>query len=171
MVKKAGTTKKCNKCRAVLNDANWTRSNRACCNYICKPCRAKYLSQREVKSGSRVGAHYSDPRGQTLTNARYRAKKKGLEFSLTYETCPPLPTHCPVLGVKLEYGGGNTSEAKSNSPSLDRIDNTKGYTPDNVIWVSSEANVIRGRSHWMKILRVGEFYRDLDLQRTRKEAA
>ena len=32
---------------------------------------------------------------------------------------------------------------KDNSPSLDRIDSSKGYTPDNVWVISRRANIIK----------------------------
>ncbi len=75
-----------------------------------------------------------------LTKAKGRAKKMNIEFSLTLGNIPPLPTHCPALGVKLETGViGNCH----NAPSLDRINSAAGYTPDNVAWISWRANRIK----------------------------
>lgn len=40
---------------------------------------------------------------------------------------------CNLSGVELEFD-------KTNSASLDRIDNTKGYTLENVQWVHKDIN-------------------------------
>lgn len=49
-------------------------------------------------------------------------------------------THCPILGVELDYYAESRQE---NSPSFDRIDNTKGYVPGNVQIISWRANRIK----------------------------
>lgn len=68
-----------------------------------------------------------------------RAKERGLEFDLKV-TDLVVPAHCPLLGIPIIRGTGN---AHDNSPSLDRIDNTKGYTKDNVWIISKRANTIK----------------------------
>lgn len=52
------------------------------------------------------------------------------------------PTHCPVLGIELDYYGvaGSRNEA---SVSFDRVDSTMGYVPGNVIVISWRANRIK----------------------------
>ena len=72
--------------------------------------------------------------------AKNRAKSKGIEFSLKVEDIV-VPAVCPVLGIPLYT---NKGKAGPNSPSLDRIDNTKGYTPENIQIISYRANVIKG---------------------------
>ena len=44
---------------------------------------------------------------------------------------------CPVLGIELDWG---MNGIQPNSPSLDRIDPTKGYIPGNVMIMSTLAN-------------------------------
>lgn len=51
------------------------------------------------------------------------------------------PTHCPVFGFKLRYGGGH--KGKDLAASIDRIDSLKGYSPDNVQIISFKANRIK----------------------------
>lgn len=50
------------------------------------------------------------------------------------------PTHCPILGLELDWFA---ESAQENSPSYDRIDHTKGYTPGNVAIMSWRANRIK----------------------------
>lgn len=74
-----------------------------------------------------------------LSSLRARAKRLGLEFSLT-EKDIKIPKRCPVLGILLEWGEGF---AKDSSPSVDRIDTSLGYTPDNIMVISHRANRIK----------------------------
>jgi hypothetical protein len=43
--------------------------------------------------------------------------------------------------MKLEF---NTAGFRETSPSIDRIDSTKGYTPDNIQIISWKANRVKG---------------------------
>lgn len=58
-----------------------------------------------------------------------------------------LPTHCPILGLELDY----TFEGprQDNRPSLDRINNELGYIVGNVQVISWRANRLKndGTSH------------------------
>jgi len=58
--------------------------------------------------------------------------------------------------MPLVKGGNN-----NNSPSLDRIDNTKGYTPDNVVVVSNRANSIKRDATPDELMAVAKFYMQL----------
>lgn len=69
-----------------------------------------------------------------------RAKNAGIEFDLTEEDIV-IPERCPILGVILERG--TDGRASPNSPSVDRIDSTKGYVRGNIAVMSYRANVIK----------------------------
>ena len=77
---------------------------------------------------------------QVLLSAKSTAKKRGLEFDLTLETLPPIPSECPVLGTLLFKAFHSDPK---NKPSLDRIDPKLGYIPGNVRWISWRANNLR----------------------------
>lgn len=71
-------------------------------------------------------------------NAKIRAKRYGHEFTIDLSDVV-VPSTCPVLHIPLVF-----TEAKSNNtPSLDRIDNTKGYVPGNVQVISWRANYMK----------------------------
>lgn len=74
------------------------------------------------------------PERKLLYGARNRAKKVGLDFDIE-ESDIIIPEYCPLLGIKLELLG-----QCDNSPSLDRIDNSKGYIKGNVWVISFKAN-------------------------------
>jgi len=50
------------------------------------------------------------------------------------------PTHCPILGIELDYFAEQTQE---NSPSFDCLDPSKGYVVGNVFIISWRANRIK----------------------------
>ena len=90
---------------------------------------------REHGNGMR-GVH--DPRGYLLARARERAKQRGWEFSITKEDIV-IPEKCPLLGITIIP----KAKDRCHSPSLDRIDSSRGYTPDNIQVVSSRANTLK----------------------------
>ena len=53
----------------------------------------------------------------------------------------------------------------SSSMSVDRIDNSKGYIPDNIILVSMLANAIKSQATPEDILKVGKYYKNLYKQK------
>jgi hypothetical protein len=86
-----------------------------------------------------------DPRQKLFYAAKKRAAEKNLVFTITVQDIA-IPERCPVLGIKLRagVGGGTVSVARlENSPTLDRIDNDKGYTPDNIAVISLRANNLK----------------------------
>lgn len=69
--------------------------------------------------------------------AKNRAKTRGIEFDID-QSDVFVPDVCPVLGIKISIGGD-----RMNSPSLDRIDNNKGYIKGNVCVISFRANALK----------------------------
>ncbi len=63
----------------------------------------------------------------------------------------PLPTHCPILGLELNYNyidSPKTGEGRiENSASIDRLDNSKGYVKGNVVVCSWRANRIKNNGN------------------------
>lgn len=86
-----------------------------------------------------------DRRAQVLiSNARIRAKRKGLDFDLDQHVDTIQKRidrgHCEVTGFPFNLEGGRTFD----SPSLDRINPKKGYVFTNVRVVIHLANVAMG---------------------------
>ncbi len=85
---------------------------------------------------------------ERFNRIRQNARHRGIEFSLTIEDYINLCEQtlvCPILGIELDYSilclsGG---KKRPNVASLDRIDNTKGYTTDNVQIISWAANLMK----------------------------
>lgn len=77
-----------------------------------------------------------DPTYEMFMSARKRAKAKQLEFDIDKSDIV-IPSVCPVLNIPVYISKGKSSK---NSPCLDRIDNSKGYTKDNIRVISNKAN-------------------------------
>jgi len=71
--------------------------------------------------------------------AKCRAKRAGLVFNIALEDIV-IPEICPVFGTPFIKGSWKNH---AYSPSLDRIETSKGYEPGNVWVISHRANLIK----------------------------
>lgn len=78
-----------------------------------------------------------------LFRAKQRAKQKQFEFNIGVADII-IPSRCPILDIEI-IRNKNTS-TKVNSPSLDRIDNTKGYIKGNIMVISNKANTMKNNA-------------------------
>jgi hypothetical protein len=85
-----------------------------------------------------------------LSGCKQRAKEKGLDFNLTIEDIT-VPEYCPILGLKLQPSEGTFSHS---SPSVDRINNTKGYVKGNVWVISRRANVLKSDATFEELKKI-----------------
>jgi hypothetical protein len=148
----------CAGCKQLLpEDAfqtdRWRKKRGRC--HKCRACRSlefkrwkntpKYREYLDKLQAERHALKLTNPRERwardAVDAARVRAKSKGLAFGLTWKwLLNSTPSCCPLLGVPLAY---DNDRSQSNSPSLDRIDNSKGYEPDNCWVISMLANRIK----------------------------
>jgi hypothetical protein len=105
-----------------------------------------------------------------LCNARTRASERGLEFAIGRADIE-IPDRCPVLGIPfvgpLSSGEPRAYFAQSYAPSIDRIDNARGYTADNIVVVSGRANGIKGDATVAELGQVFDFYTQIDRRQPR----
>ena len=83
------------------------------------------------------------------------AKKRGHEVTITEDDIE-IPTHCPILGIPLEMG---TRMRKDGSPSLDRVNNSKGYVKGNVRVISWRANRLKSDATVEEIKAIYDYMR------------
>lgn len=81
------------------------------------------------------------PKKRMLRRAKTRAKERGLDFNLELSDVN-IPDVCPILGIPLQVHKGR-SGGYSDSPALDRVDNSKGYIKGNVMVISHLANMMK----------------------------
>lgn len=92
-------------------------------------------------------------------NHKNKSKRNGIQFDITSNYLIdifPKDMKCPVLGIKMEWGGSSTK----NSPSLDKIIPSKGYVKGNVAWISYKANVIKNDANFKDIMKVAKWLKE-----------
>jgi hypothetical protein len=146
-----------------------SRDGRSAC---CRICTRK--QQKEFRdSGKQAKYHRDNPHVRQLStmvaNSRRRAKEKNLDHNIDVAYLRSIcPSHCPYLGVKLRWevqdGLGMKAKAFHNSPSLDRIDGSKGYVRGNVAIVSYRANTIKQDATEQELIQMGQRIAELKMQ-------
>lgn len=80
-------------------------------------------------------------RRSLFATARKRARAKGRDFTIKVEDIEwPKDGLCPILQVPLKKHRG---KIEPNTPTLDRINQEKGYIPGNVKVISWTANYVK----------------------------
>ena len=157
LLKVVRTSKVCGHCKVDKPLTDYTKNNAAGdgLQSKCRPCDVAYQAKRRADNPEKsleYGRAYQknkrkdyNYRLQMLINAsKQRAKNKDREHNISVEDIKkifPEDGCCPIFGMKLEF---NSAGFRENSPSIDRIDSTKGYTPDNIQIISWKANRIKG---------------------------
>ncbi len=118
------------------------------------PDRVQLWKKREYKKNivryqeSNKNYKFNNYERVLLGCAKYSSKKKNLPFDLELSDII-IPDVCPVLGIKIviptiRAGKGRGGfPARLNNPTLDRFDNSKGYTKDNIRVISWRANRLK----------------------------
>lgn len=81
----------------------------------------------------------NNPELAMFVSAKSRAKRLGLQFDIELSDVV-MPERCPVFGIPLYYSKDHQT---NNSPSIDRLDTTKGYVKGNIAVISMRANRIK----------------------------
>jgi len=94
------------------------------------------------------------PEAYLLNHAKTRANKTGRKFTLILADIK-IPKRCPVLNIPLVQGEGGTI---FGSPTIDRLDNSRGYTPDNIMIISRRANSLKSDATFKEMKKLAQFY-------------
>lgn len=110
--------------------------------HLTQTCWSSKLAMKKEAHHKKWGDRTQDI--YEIKRAKWRAKKynslrKGIQFDLPFSELI-FPTHCPVLGIELNYENENKDE---NSPSFDREDSNIGYISGNVHVISWRAKRIK----------------------------
>lgn len=144
-----GLQSECKECMKVRT-TDYHRANR---DRLRAPNNARITARRQRQ-----------PIKALLAGIRARAAKRGLECTIT-EADLHFPSRCPVLGIPLSFGLGMglgaSLSVKDTRYSVDRIDNSKGYVPGNVIVVSYRANRLKSDASPQEIAAIARFYERL----------
>ena len=160
-------SKVCTKCEVdkPLSEFNKGNAFKDGLTYECKSC-AKEYKDNECRFKRWFMAKKSN------------AKRKGIEFTIEPTDIPGVKTRetitidrmgrefksweatqypkvCTVFGIDLDW---DMNGRQPNSPSLDRIDSTKGYIPGNVMMMSDLANSMKRNATPEQLKQFSEYH-------------
>lgn len=151
--------KKCSGCQEVKPAAAFHKNAGKPLNLAayCKQCRKsqRYYSNAVANRKWRQ----RNPVKSLLICARQSARRKGYEFTLSEEHVV-IPENCPVFGFPLIATVG-TGARSDHTPTIDRIDNSRGYVPGNIVVVSWRANRLKNDAPATDLRLLADFYEGL----------
>ena len=137
--------KTCRKCKKELSLDFFTidSSSKDGFQRTCKECnRAKCIEWNAKNKDS-----------LTLNRIKHRALYKGIAFDIDLSDIT-YPEKCPVFGFDLVR---NYKVPQFNSPSVDRIDPSKGYVKGNVQVISQLANLMKQNATPVQLIQFAEW--------------
>lgn len=150
------STKFCSNCKQekFLTEFSKNLASKDGLQYKCRACDKEYQEKRRKENYQQAleyGRKYQknkrenfEYRLKMLLNAsKQRARNKNRIHEITIDDIKsiyPIDNKCPIFGIDLVFG---TAGFRENSPSIDRIDSSKGYTLDNIQIISWKANRIK----------------------------
>ena len=114
---------------------------------VCQSCEDKFSSNFDVSDGdgsknrSRIVAAAKKMIGRARGRGKYEVAIEVDDVLAVW----PKDSVCPILEEQMQGADGSTG-SRDYSPSLDRIDNSKGYLPDNIQVISDMANKMKTNS-------------------------
>lgn len=128
----------CNKCHVDKNENEFYLRRNSGPIRPRQPCKA-CANRLRISGRTRILK-------KMVTDARTRAGKKGLPFSITEDDVLSLERTqqglCALTGWMLEWAPA-ASGRNPHRVSIDRIDSSKGYTMDNIQLVCDMVNMIK----------------------------
>ena len=110
-----------------------------------------YLDSLDVESMFR--SYLTFKFKQLLNQKKTYCIKNNVEFDLTVDDLE-FPSHCPVLGIELNYFSDVMS---NNSPSLDRFDPSGGYVKNNIVVISLRANRLKMNANPEELMAIAKY--------------
>lgn len=166
-------TKACSKCGEVKPLSEFVRDsrNKSGRRAHCYACHRK-ANKAYIRSG-KLATHVAKDLvqwklRQLIQQSRFRAKQTGVNHNLDLNyLLEILPECCPYLGTQFHWEAiFNCGQRKSHpcSPSIDRIDSSKGYIKGNVAIVSHRANSIKNNASELELIAMGRRIAQLKMQ-------
>ena len=125
------------KLKEYLN--NYNIENREHLNALKKQYAKENSEQRRLTTAdyrSRVKSSRVHFIREILRTAKTNARKRNMVFEITYDFVDSKiifqKEKCALTGIIFSYNPDESSRCRAHAPSIDRIDNKKGYTEENV---------------------------------------
>lgn len=154
-------TKTCTTCGEVKPLSEFVRKaqNKSGYSSQCLVCNRERC-KAYARSGKLASHIKKDPIRWKLRSlvkqSKCRAKEAGIDHNIDLDYLREiLPPRCPYLNVEFKWevkinSGHNSPDP--HSPSIDRIDSSKGYIKGNVAIVSHRANAIKNNASETELL-------------------
>ena len=139
-------TKDCRKCNKRVHKFKFNKEVNAKdgLKSWCQPCMTKDARDNGYSAHAYKCKYYdADPASKMWLSAQARAFSNGCDFNITKSDISkvlPKDMVCKFLGITMSYSSIDDNE----SPSIDRIDCSKGYVKGNIQVISNKANRIKG---------------------------
>lgn len=121
-------------------------------DYLCNPSTYVVKRMEEYPKDEKYVARQKLGYKILKQNVKYR----GYSFELAKEDYRLLK-ECPVLGIPIAF---HNNKIKADSLSVDRIDNNKHYTKDNIVLMSWKANSLKSNSTPEELAKVVAYMTD-----------
>lgn len=126
----------CSNCNSILSPLEKTRI-----------LRLKVEGYHEKEKAQRKDSHKRNYIHIMVHRAKQRAQKYGYDFNLE-DSDIIIPEKCPLLEVPFIFGEQGNYEY---TPTIDRIDNSKGYTKNNIWIISKKANSMKNSASFEEL--------------------
>lgn len=123
---------------------------------LCRNCGREHKRAYRARNAQKVNETHlawarKNPERRMWSDAKRRAKKDGRDFTIEISDIV-VPRFCPVLGIELKRNTNGVSGGAS--PSIDRIDSSRGYEKGNVAVISNRANTIKSNATAGELMKV-----------------
>ena len=141
-----------NKNEIKVKHKQYYKDNKKVVSARIKKYRDNLGDEYKEKNNNRCGIYeQNNPEKRIHSRIKCRAKKLNLEFNLDIVDIQ-VPQYCPILNIPIVKIRGVRRGPKSNSPSIDRIDNLKGYIKGNIQVISNKANTMKNSASPKQLL-------------------
>ncbi len=117
------------------------------------------LQQRKYENKLKLQMTKEGHLREYANTTKYRAKKKGIPYDLTFEYLKSIATdYCPIFNVEFSWGRYNGRPL--HLPSLDRVIPELGYIQGNVVFISNWANTIKQNATEKELYAIADWLHD-----------
>jgi hypothetical protein len=165
-------TRCCTKCGCSLPESSFYKTvlkatGRVQYHAACKTCYKQRMKKYEDLSKERNDGLSRSVASRTknlqtyaahiVNSAKFRAKKKNMDFLISAEwllsALERQEWSCAISGVRMVVSAG-TGKRLFNGISVDRIDNSKGYTPENCWLVCYSINTFKADADLARVIEI-----------------
>ena len=148
-------------CKTCGSEFKKSNKRQQYCSKVCgvKFRSATYYAKNQGALLLKRMEYNSYTERRILARIKSRAKRNNIPFDLELVDIV-IPEYCPVLGIKIKSEVGCGANP-IHSPSVDRVDPTKGYTKGNVRVISNRANLLKSNASVCELALVLEDLRRL----------